>query len=54
MWALRELLGSEEIQKAGRSAVGGILIGFVVALIVTFALEMGQYSLPELMSTYWL
>ncbi len=53
-FTLRELLRSQEIQGAGRSAFGGILIGFVVALIVTFALEMGQYSLPELMSSYWL
>lgn len=53
-FTLRELLRSDEMQEAGRSAFGGILVGFVVALIVTFVLEMGQYSLPELMSTYWL
>ncbi|MDQ4077564.1 MAG: hypothetical protein M3220_15125 [Chloroflexota bacterium] len=54
LFTLRELLFREPLLQQHRGAVGGVAVGFLVAVIVTLVLEINQYSLPELMSSFWL
>ncbi len=37
-----------------KHTLGGLLAGFLVALVATFFLEISHYSLPELKSSFWL
>lgn len=53
-FVMRELRQTPFAPDDPSSFVRGNLAGFIAALIVTLALEISHYSLPELMSTYWL
>lgn len=54
LFAIFDTLSVERRISSWKRITAGLLAGFVVAAITTIALEISHYSLPELMSSYWI
>lgn len=54
IFAIRRLWNVGERLDLRKPILWGVPAGFITAVITMIALEISHYSLPELMSTYWL